>query len=120
MIAAGELMSNAEIERLQELETQYNLVTDRIGAYWMKMVVGIAESTRRPWFAVHGLPRVRAAVDLGHDRRPDGAADVGPWLDGRSKRVRDAVQPGAGQSHEHARAGKEGHDKQVVGLAVLA
>jgi hypothetical protein len=45
MIAAGELMSNAEIERLQELETQYNVVTDRIGAYWMKMVVGIADST---------------------------------------------------------------------------
>jgi hypothetical protein len=45
MIASGELMSNAEIKRLQELETQYNLVTDRIGAYWMKMVVGIAEST---------------------------------------------------------------------------
>jgi hypothetical protein len=45
MIAAGELMSNAEIERLQKLETEYNVVTDRIGAYWMKMVVGIADST---------------------------------------------------------------------------
>ncbi len=44
MIASGELMSNAEIKRLQELETQYNIVTDRIGAYWMKMVVGISES----------------------------------------------------------------------------
>jgi hypothetical protein len=42
MIASGELMSNAEIARLQELETQYNLVTDRIAQYWMKMVTTIA------------------------------------------------------------------------------
>jgi hypothetical protein len=46
MIASGELMSNAEIKRLQDLETEYNLVTDRIGAYWMKMVVGIVDSTQ--------------------------------------------------------------------------
>lgn len=44
MIASGELMSNAEIKRLQELETQYNIVTDRIGAYWMKMVIGISDA----------------------------------------------------------------------------
>jgi hypothetical protein len=41
MLASGELMSNAEIERLQQLETEYNKVTDRIAQYWMKMVTNI-------------------------------------------------------------------------------
>lgn len=45
MIDSGEMMSNAEIKRLQDLETQYNIVTDRISAYWMKMVIGTVKST---------------------------------------------------------------------------
>lgn len=47
MIASGERMSNAEIKRLQDLETQYNLVIDRIGQYWMKMVTAAVQAGDR-------------------------------------------------------------------------
>jgi hypothetical protein len=43
MVAAGERMSDAEVARLQELETQYNIVADRIAAYWQKMIVGTVQ-----------------------------------------------------------------------------
>lgn len=44
MIASGTLMSNAEIKRLQDLETEYNKVADSIAAYWMKTVVAVSDA----------------------------------------------------------------------------
>ena len=41
MNSSGEILLNAEVARLQELETQYNQVADRIATYWRKTVVGI-------------------------------------------------------------------------------
>lgn len=47
MIASGEYHTNAEVKRLQELETKYNRVTDRIGIYWQQMVVGMVTTASR-------------------------------------------------------------------------
>lgn len=47
MVASGEYHTNAEVERLQKLETEYNKITDRIGTYWQQMIVGMVTEASR-------------------------------------------------------------------------
>ncbi len=43
MVKSGMYHTNAEVARLQELETRYNEVAARIQTVWQKMIVGIVE-----------------------------------------------------------------------------
>lgn len=47
MVASGEYHTNAEVERLQKLETEYNKIMDRIATGWQQMVVGMVTTASR-------------------------------------------------------------------------
>lgn len=73
MVSSGEYHTNAEVARLQELETRYNEVTDRIATYWRKMVVGIVSGidamVTRANAAAADLPKVEnGQIQTGRGR----------------------------------------------------
>lgn len=47
MVASGEYHTNAEVERLQKLETKYNEIMGRIAFNWQQMVVGMVTTASR-------------------------------------------------------------------------
>ena len=49
MVESGNYHTNAEVQRLQEIETKYNEVTHNIGVVWQQMVVGLIEKGETFW-----------------------------------------------------------------------
>lgn len=60
MVKSGEYHSNAEVARLQDLETKYNEAAARIATVWQQMVVGI----------VKGIDRVASTPELLQAQKP--------------------------------------------------
>jgi hypothetical protein len=83
MIESGEYHSNAEVKRLQEIETKYNETIARIQTAWQKMVVHLA--TNLPRFDVGSgaiTPDLKAQFQKFQDTR-DGVVTA----PGKSDRV---------------------------------
>lgn len=69
MASAGEIHLNAEVARIQQLETEYNKVTDRIAVYWQKMIVNMVE----------GASRIQDELASG---KPSAASELLNWITG--------------------------------------
>lgn len=74
MVESGNYHTNAEVDRLQEIETKYNEVIANISTAWQGMVVGIAS----------GIDKIQQDFSSGG---PSGASELWNWLTG--KPVRD-------------------------------
>lgn len=78
MIKSGDGFSNAEIARVQEIETRYNEIMARIATGWQKMVIGIIEGLN----AVNQLsPAGGGANRMGWDlnyKPPGPTVNMGP------------------------------------------
>lgn len=74
MIESGNYHTNAEIDRLQEIEEKYNQVVANIATAWQRMVVSIAS----------GIDKIQQDFSSGN---PSGASELWNWLTG--KPVRD-------------------------------
>jgi hypothetical protein len=70
MVASGEFHSNAEVERLQKLETEYNKIMDRIATGWQQMVVGMLTAAQR----------VQEEWSSG---KPSAASELWNWMTGQ-------------------------------------
>lgn len=73
MIKSGEFHTNAEVKRLQDIETEYNKITERIATRWQQMIVGIAT----------GLSRMQQ--DFASNK-PSAASELWRWLNGEPVR----------------------------------
>ena len=70
MVASGEYHTNAEVERLQKLETEYNKIMDRIATGWQQMVVGM----------VTAASRIQQEWSSG---KPSAASELWNWMTGQ-------------------------------------
>lgn len=70
MVASGAYHTNAEVERLQKLETEYNKVMDRIATGWQQMVVGMVTTASR----------IQQEWSSG---KPSAASELWNWITGQ-------------------------------------
>lgn len=70
MVASGEYHTNAEVERLQKLETEYNKIMDRIATGWQQMIVGM----------VTAASRIQQEWSSG---KPSAASELWNWMTGQ-------------------------------------
>lgn len=70
MVASGEYHTNAEVERLQKLETEYNKIMDRIATGWQQMVVGMVTTASR----------IQQEWSSG---KPSAASELWNWMTGQ-------------------------------------
>lgn len=88
MVASGNYHTNAEVARLQEIETAYNTVTANIATMWQRMVVGMVEAAS---LHVQGIKEMFA--NLSSDK-PSAIQELWAMLNGDQYRGNNQVNMG--------------------------
>lgn len=79
MVASGEFHTDAEVRRLQELETKYNQTVDRIATYWRNTIIGIVNLADKVELKyIPGAGGGRSAVSNRLNTKPPVVPNMGP------------------------------------------
>ena len=95
MVADGTYHTDAEVARLQEIETKYNEVTHNIGVIWEQMVVGLIQRGGEFWAWLQTTtaavtnqmttPEITAKLDQTKAQLANYEAQLAAGLSGRAK-----------------------------------